>query len=236
MKRIVITGATRGLGLEFARHYAQSGDAVVATGRNPDESPALRDLKATFPNRVHTAHLDVSDVNSISAFGRLIEPLSVDILINNAGVIGPEKYKGEYGQTLETIDHGILQHLFLVNAIAPLLVTRSMIGSMSRNPNSKIFLIGTSVGISSETFPDYYGYAMSKAAAHIGFAALSKELSKLGIAVGILSPGWVRTDLGGASAPLSVEESVAGMARVIDTFSIEDGGRFFTYDGTSKVY
>ncbi|WP_044558959.1 SDR family oxidoreductase [Azospirillum sp. B4] len=236
MRRVVVTGATRGLGLEFARFYARSGDAVVATGRNPEGNAALCDLKAAFPDRVHTAHLDVTDADAVSAFGQLIESLPVDILINNAGVIGPEVYKGESGQTLETLEPRVLHDLFSANAVAPLLVTRALLPSLSRHAGSKVFVLGTSVGIAAETFPDYYGYAMSKAAVHIGFAALAKELSKRGIAVGILSPGWVRTDLGGAAAALSPDESVAGMARVIDAFGLADSGRFFAYDGTPKSY
>lgn len=232
MRRIVVSGASRGLGLEFCKRYLEGGDGVVALARNPS-APALLDLKGRHPTMLEIVSLDVTDAAAVERFGEQIAPLHVDILINNAGQIGPETYKGEDGQNLSSLSLDVVRNLFDVNAIAPLAITRALLPSLRLAVNAKTVVMGTTVGIASQTFGDYYAYRMSKAAVNIAFATLGKDLATEGIIASIVCPGWVRTDMGGENAAMSVEDSVSMMLETIDSLSLEKSGQFVDWLGNA---
>ncbi len=236
MRRVVVTGANRGLGLEFCTQFLEKGDCVVAVIRNAAAGPGLARLKELWPETLHFRTLDVTDAVEVTRFGLEMEQLPVDILINNAGQIGPEKHNGEEGQAADSLSFTVLRELFEVNALAPLRLTMALVPALLRAPQPKVFVMGSTVGVAAETFGDYYGYRMSKSAAHIAFASLAKDLRERGILVGVLCPGWVRTDLGGPNAPLSPRDSVLGMIDVIDRFSLSENGKFVSYDGRLLEY
>lgn len=236
MERVVITGAGRGIGLEFCRQFARQGFGVVAVTRNVAGHPSLQQLVAEYPETLHLKELDVTDFSAVVEFGMEISGLPVDILVNNAGQIGPESHKGEFGQTIGKLDYSVLRELFELNALAPLHMTECLVPSLSLSGRPRVFVLGSTVGCASETFGEYYGYRMSKAAAHIAFATLAKDLATRNISAAVLCPGWVRTDMGGPSASLSAEDSVRMMADVITRFSESQRGKFLSFDGRELAY
>lgn len=231
MRRIVVTGAARGLGLEFVRQFLELGDGVIAITRGTSERSALEALRAAWPNTLHTREVDVTCYSDVAEFGKQLAPLPVDILINNAGQIGPETHKGELGQSVESLDITLLERLFSVNAIAPLFFTQALIPSLRLTGTAKTFVMGSTIGVAAETFGDYYGYRMSKAAAHIAFATLAKDLARFSIKAGIICPGWVRTALGGPNAQLDPADSVRMMIQVMLDFADAQNGKFISFDG-----
>ena len=236
MERIVVTGAGRGLGLEFCRQYVRRGDAVIAVTRQVRPEPGLAELRAQWPETLHIRKLDVTDFSAVERFGAELAALPVDGLINNAGQIGPELHKGEQGQSLEHLDPAVFLRLYEVNAVAPLIFAASLLPSLQLASRPRVFVLGTTVGIANQTFGGYYAYAMSKAAAHVSYAALAKELAARDILVGIICPGWVRTDLGGPLASLEAADSVRMMIEILDGFAKEQSGQFITFDGTSLAF
>jgi len=222
--------------LEFCRQFLECGDAVVAIVRRPDSVSALQLLKEEWPETLHFNFLDVTDFEAVNAFGREMQSLAIDILINNAGQIGPETHKGEQGQNLETLDPTLIANLTSVNAIAPLVLTKALLPSLALAHKPCTFLLGSTVGVARETFGDYYAYRMSKAAGHIAFATLAKDLAKSNILAGVICPGWVKTDLGGPNASLEIDESVRQMIRVMQNFSPEQNGKFLDFSGRVLEY
>jgi NAD(P)-dependent dehydrogenase (short-subunit alcohol dehydrogenase family) len=231
MERIVVTGASRGIGLEFCRQFARRGDWVFALARHVELTSELIRLRDELPDLVHVRQLDVTDFAEAKIFAVEISTLPVDILINNAGQIGPETHRGQRGQAFGSIDYNVVRDLFEVNAVAALHLTECMLPSLKLSARARAFVLGSTVGCAAETFGDYHGYRMSKSAAHITFATLGKDLASQNISAGVICPGWVRTEMGGASAPLSAEESVRGMIQVMDSFSESNRGKFLSYDG-----
>jgi NAD(P)-dependent dehydrogenase (short-subunit alcohol dehydrogenase family) len=231
MRRIVISGVSRGLGREFCIQYLYRGEAVVGLCRSLQSCQSLIEYTHQTPQRLHLVELDVTDFDSVLAFGQQISGLPVDLLINNAGQIGPETHKGEAGQSVRDLNPDILDRLFKVNALAPLILTSALIPSLQQSAAAKAFVLGSTVGVAKETFGDYYGYRMSKSAAHIAFATLAKDLQNLGIVAAVLCPGWVKTDLGGPNAHLEPTDSVRKMIDVIETFAPALNGKFVNVDG-----
>jgi NAD(P)-dependent dehydrogenase (short-subunit alcohol dehydrogenase family) len=236
MRRIVVSGANRGIGLEFCRQLLANGDAVIAIARQVPLAPSLEELKRLWPDTFHISTFDVTDHASVREFGEQVAALPVHILINNAGQIGPETHKGEDGQNLATLDPQLLSRLFEVNAIAPLVLTRALLPSLRLTGNAKVFVLGSTVGVAKQTFGDYYGYRMSKAAAHIAFATLAKDLAEQRIMAATICPGWVKTDLGGPNASLEIDDSVRQMIAVINSFSPEQNGLFLDQAGNVLDY
>lgn len=236
MRRIVVTGASRGLGLEFCRQYLEKGEAVVGIVRPTSSRDGVGALARDFPDRFHVAELDVANPMSCADFGEQVCNLPVDILINNAGIIGPETHKGETGQNISSFDPAIARSLFETNALAPLNLTLLLLPSLRRVKEARAIVLGSTVGIVRETFGDYYSYRMSKAAAHIAFATLAKDLGNEDIIAAVVCPGWVRTDMGGGAASLSAQESVEGMIRVIDALKCADSGCFIDYSGNTIAF
>ena len=175
MERVVVTGASRGLGLEFCRQFLREGYAVVAVVRR-NAVPELETLKTIWPDRLHTRVLDVTDEAGVRQFGAEMARFPVSILVNNAGQIGPETFKGEAGQNVDTLDLALCRQLFEVNALAPLMLTLALLPSLVLSGRGRSVVMGSTVGCARETFGDYYGYRMGKASAHVAFATLGKDL------------------------------------------------------------
>jgi NAD(P)-dependent dehydrogenase (short-subunit alcohol dehydrogenase family) len=217
MPTVLITGTNRGIGFEFARQYAADGWRVHATSRSPETC-------ARIPGDVVTHHLDVCDVDSAASLRTAIEPDRLDVVINNAGVWFPEV------ETLETIDAESWDIYMRVHALGPLVVAQALMNSLTNNDSK---LVNISSRSASMTLSDSngYGYGASKAALDAITKSLAVDCEALGITVLALTPGWVRTDMGGQDANLSAEESVRGMRKVIADATLNDSGQFFAYDG-----
>lgn len=222
MTTYLITGASRGLGLEFARQLAAKGNDVLATARDPKRAEAL----AALGPKVRVLTLDVSAPASIAALGGQLEGLGVDVLINNAGVSSTSK-------SIEHLEAEELQRVLFINGIAPMLVTRAVLPALRRGMGKTIVHITSQLGsIANNTGGSTYGYRASKAALNQFNRSLANELSPQGFTSVAIHPGWVRTDMGGPSAHLSPQESVSSMLATIAKLKSTDTGAFLNYDGT----
>ena len=226
MTRYLITGANRGLGLEFVRQLLARGDAVAACCREPDAAKALRDLDASAEGRLTLHALDVTDAGSIAALPQQLTG-PVDVLINNAGVAAAEEEFGAF-------DAATMARVLQINSLAPMLVTQAVTPLLEKG-GTKPKVVCITSGLGSITNADglIYGlsYGMSKAALNMGVKKLASELKRRGIAIVALHPGWVQTDMGGSGAPLRPPESIRGMLAVIDQLTVANSGRFLTYEG-----
>lgn len=215
MPNAIITGANRGIGLELCRKLSDHGYSVLALCRHSsDELDAL-------PVSV-CAGYDVTDQAAIDAFAATVEPASIDLLINNAGIL--------HGVPLDNLDLDSMRRQFEVNALGPLRVTHSLLPAF--RPGAKIALITSRMGsIADNESGGSYGYRMSKAALNAAGVSLARDLESRGIAVAILHPGYVRTDMTGQSGLIGAEESVAGLLERIDQLTLETSGSFWHSNG-----
>jgi NAD(P)-dependent dehydrogenase (short-subunit alcohol dehydrogenase family) len=219
MSTYLVTGAGRGIGLEFIRQLRGRGDTVVATVRDVERAGALRELGA----RVEA--LAVDDPASIAALGERLAGVPIDVLINNAGI-------RDTGDGLAELRAETLQHVFAVNAVGPMLVVQALLSSLRAGSGRRIAHITSTLGsIGDNTSGGAYAYRASKAALNMLNKSLAVELDREGFVCVVLSPGWARTDMGGADAPLSVETSVRGLLAVVDGLAPGSSGRFYNHDG-----
>ena len=227
MPNYLITGANRGLGLEFVRQLLARGDSVVACCRNPDQAADLRALGETAGERFRLLTLDVADPAAIAALPGQLDDAVVDVLINNAGVAAAEEKFGQF-------DAEAMERILRINAVAPMLVTQAVAPILEKSgTNPKVVCITSGLGSITPAKDLTFGlsYGMSKAALNMGAKKLSGEMQSRGITIIVMHPGWVQTDMGGSSAPLKPERSISGMLKVIDGLTEADNGRFLTYSG-----
>ena len=222
-RTVLITGANRGLGLEFARQYAADGWTVIGTARKPASAEELAALD------VEVLQLDVADRDSIAAFADALDGRSIDLLINNAGIFPrvseiANVNADDYLQTLT------------VNTLGPVLITQALMPNLRSGEMKQIVNITSGLASIENNSGGYYGYRESKAALNMFTSILAAELGPEGFTCLTLHPGWVRTDMGGANANLSPEESVTSMRAVIGGMTTEDNGRYFGYDGTEVAW
>lgn len=215
MPTVLITGANRGLGLEFARQYSADDYEVIATVR--DSSPELDALG------IRIEKLDMADLDAVAAFGKRIDTL--DLLIANAGTYGPRSVESAKDGSgwLET---------FAINTVAPFLLSQSVLPQVTRS-KGKLIGISTKMGsIADNSSGGFIAYRSSKAALNAAWRSLAIDVRSRGVVAAVLHPGWVQTRMGGPSAPIEPGESVSGMRRVIDGLGPDQSGRFFAYDGS----
>lgn len=233
-RRVLITGAGRGLGLEFTRRYLERGDRVFATCREPARARDLAALAGAHGDRLTVVALDVADPGSIRAAHAAVRrrTRALDLLINNAGVYS-RRGSEDPTERIGTLTFDDALHVLRTNAVAPLMVTQQCLGLLDAGRRPRVVAISSEYGSVSENtggFPYYY--AASKAALNMLMRSLAAEARRRGIVAAILDPGWVRTDMGGPEAPLTPARSVAGMMTVIDGLTARDSGRFYTWEGT----
>ncbi|MBB5207743.1 SDR family oxidoreductase [Chiayiivirga flava] len=227
MQRILITGANRGLGLEFATQLLARGAHVVATCRDPAKANALNHLAAAHPGRLHVLPLDVSQPATIDELVRETALVfdGLDTLINNAGVLVP-------GERFGSLDVQTMEHTFRVNAVGPVLVTQACADLLRRGTTPKVANVSSQLG--SIGHCGSFGtpsYSISKAALNMGMVQLAHALEPDGIPVLLLHPGWARTDMGGPNAQVDPAVAVAGMLREIDALTLKTSGRFRDWQG-----
>ena len=227
MKNILITGASRGLGLGLVKKYLENNEKVFCTTRNILKSKELVLLKEKHINNLKICELDLLDKDSPNILSNFLVNKPIDLFINNAGVIG------QSAQHFKSISLNPWIEVLKVNLIAPLLITQSIIKNIEKSSEKKIYILSSKVGsIEDNKSGGMYVYRSSKTALNQIVKSLSIDLKPLGIAVISLHPGWVRTEMGGPNALISVEESVNGMFGVISNTNIRNSGQFINYDGT----
>lgn len=218
MPTILITGAGRGIGLEFARQYAAAGWRVLGTVRDPLAGRPLSDAGG----EVYVA--DVADPASIARLKGALAGVELDVVLNNAGIYGQD-------QSFGSVDADAFMAVMRTNALAPLKVAEAFADQLI---GRKVIATITSLmgSIAENSSGNFYAYRASKAAANMVMKTLALDLGPRGVTAIALSPGWVRTDMGGAEAPLSPAEAVSGMRAVLDKVSLNDSGKFFHFDGS----
>jgi NAD(P)-dependent dehydrogenase (short-subunit alcohol dehydrogenase family) len=230
-RNALVTGANRGLGLEFTRQLLARGDRVVATCRHPGKAAALNALAGEYPGRLHVLPLDVSDPKSIAGLVRELplldagegEGARLELLVNCAGVL-------HSGERFGSVAAATLEDSFRTNAMGPLLLTQALAprladGARVANLSS---VLGSIASVARFGTPSYN---LSKAAQNMATALLAQALQPRGIVVLALHPGWARTDMGGDNATVPVPDAVAGLLRVIDRATARDSGSFHDWRG-----
>lgn len=216
---VLITGANRGLGLEFAQQYAAAGWDVIGTARRPEAATELNALD------VRVLQLDVTDQASVARLAQDLGDLQIDLLINNAGVL--PRTGGISNLNLDDFTRALA-----VNTVGPVRVTQAVLPNLRRGDGKTIIHITSGLGsIGDNTSGGFYGYRESKAALNMFNRSLAAELRSDGFTCVVLHPGWVQTDMGGRNATLTPKESVTGMRSVIAGLSLADTGTFWNYAG-----
>lgn len=228
MPGILITGSNRGLGLEWTQQYGRDGWRVYATCRNPEAAEELQQLAAQHGN-VSIHPLDVTDHDQIIKLAGELHDHSIDLLINNAGVYFEKFVNDNIGH----IDYRHWEETFRVNSLGAMRVSEAFTPQLQRSKTRLVVAITSHMGSIAEIgSAGSYAYRSSKAALNAAMKGLSVELQRHRIGVLLLHPGWVKTRMGGPGALLTTQESVAGMRRLIEQFTLKQTGHFFRYDGS----
>lgn len=239
MRTALVTGTSRGIGLEYVRQLLARGDRVVATARRPSDA-LLRLHAAASPGRCLVHTLDVSDDLQIRDLRERLgaELPSLDLLINNAGIYSIRAAAWNPTTTsFEALAPDDLVGVFTVNTVGPLMMARHFADLLERGTRPAIINLSSLLGsVGAKTSGADYAYCASKAALNIATRALAVDLRPRGIIALAMTPGWVRTDMGGSEAALSVEESVRGQLGVIDRLAPSDAGRFVDQDGVDQPW
>jgi len=226
MSTVLITGANRGLGLEFAREYAAEGWTVFAACRKPDEAEELNRLVKESGTRTSIVAMDVTDNDSVREASTELKDAAIDVLINNAGIGGPR------GQTTGNVDFEAWRHVLDVNTLGPLRVLEAFTEQLARSERKLVVTISSGMAsIRDNTFGGSIPYRSSKAAVNMVMRSAAIDLAPRGITCVLLSPGWVKTDMGGPGARLAPAESVGAMRKLIAKLGPSDSGKFLHYDG-----
>lgn len=224
MPCVLITGANRGLGLEFARQYQTDGWHVVACCRSAEQATALNGLG------VRVESLEVADAASLSALAQRLDGLPIDLVINNAGIYGAHDH-----QAFGSVDGASFLQAQQINAFGPLAVTQTLLpnlrAAVTASGLARVGIVSSRMGSIAEAPGGNYIYRASKAAVNMVGASLAHDLKAEKIAVTLLHPGWVRTDMGGPDGQLDAPESVSGMRAVLANSSLERSGLFIDYLG-----
>lgn len=245
-KTVLVTGSNRGIGLEFVNQYAAAGWDVIATSRTPDDDADLRELAATQSN-ITVELMDVTNLEQITALARRYDGTAIDLLINNAGMIG-----GWYEQKWGALDRDLFEDMMAVNVFGPMKVTEAFADHVASSTDKKIVVISSQNGSLAKARGQgraYYG--ISKAAVNMAMRGRALHLKDQGVIVGILHPGGVNTrmlrqgfgltkeeaeatdthDFG--FTPMTPEQSVTQMIKTIESLTIERSGDFLRYDGAT---
>jgi NAD(P)-dependent dehydrogenase (short-subunit alcohol dehydrogenase family) len=220
MPTALITGANRGIGLEFVRQYAGDGWRVHACCRTPGKAREL----ASVAGDIAVHRLDVRSTDQLRLLKEALGREPIDVLINNAGIMGAEAAIGR-------IDEDEWLEAYRVNAIAPLRIADALAASVARSETRVMAFITSGLASLAQADDGSLVYRMSKAALNMGVRVLAASLAPRGITCVVLAPGWVKTDMGGASAPVDPRTSIRGMRRLIDGLTRADTGGYYDYRG-----
>jgi len=221
MTRVLITGASRGIGAELARQYAADGDEVIACVRDPDAAPGIEDVR----DSVSVVRMDTGDPGSIAAAAETIGEGPVDILINNAGAVGGMR------QSVDDLDLEEWHRSLDINTIGPLLIARAFKANLAASGDGKLMNVTSQLAASTWPMGGMYIYSSTKAALSKVDQALAIDWQEDPVTVALMHPGWVKTDMGGPHAAITPEESASGIRAVIAGLTKADSGKFYKWDG-----
>ncbi|WP_028771088.1 SDR family oxidoreductase [Silanimonas lenta] len=226
-RHCLVTGASRGLGLEFTRQLLARGERVVAACRRPAGHPALTRLAAEYPGHLHVLPLELTEARSRAELLREVEAIwgRIDLLLNNAGMLVS-------GERFGSLEANAFRQSFETNALAPLLLAEAALPLLERGASPCVAWLSSQLGSIARTEAFYTpSYAVSKAALNMAAKLAAVPLGERGVRSVLLHPGWVRTDMGGPAAPLEAPEAVAGMLKVIDALPAGARAPFLDYRG-----
>ena len=236
MPTVLVTGANRGLGLEWVRQYGAADWHVIACARRPGDATELQALAAKHSRRIEIHALDVTDFAAIGALAQQLRDRSIDVLINNAGTMGAQNFAsgglsaGKFGAS----DFDAWSRVFRINTLAPMRMAEAFVEHVARSEQKKIVSISSIVGsIAKNSIGGLYAYRSSKAALNAIMHSMGIDLAReQSICAVAMHPGWARTDMGGERADIDAMTSVSGMRKVIAGLTIEQSGSFLMYDGS----
>ena len=234
MATVLVTGAGRGLGLEFVRQYAADGWTVLATARDPGTSAELERLTTAAAGRIRVFALELSDHAAIDALAAELASTPIDVLINNAGTMGAQNFAGQglQAQRFGKSNFEDWAHTFAVNTLAPMKMAEAFVEQVAASEQKKIVTLSSVIAsMASNNIGGLYAYRSTKAGINAIMRSMALDLARRGIICAPLHPGWAATDMGGANAPVRPQHSVAGLRQVIAGLSKEKSGRFWQYDG-----
>jgi NAD(P)-dependent dehydrogenase (short-subunit alcohol dehydrogenase family) len=226
MPTVLVTGANRGLGLEFIKQYSQAGWNVLGTCRDLTSAVEASNLADVAPN-IELYPLEVTDAESIAALADTLAGRAIDLLILNAGVMPPT------AQTLGDLEAEAFLHAMNVNVVAPVMMIQAFRPHVVSSDRKTIVGMSSILGsIAGNTDGGLYSYRASKAALNAVVRSAANDLRRDGVTVIAMHPGWVQTDMGGENATITTAVSISGMRKVIEGLSSSDSGRFLVYDGS----
>jgi NAD(P)-dependent dehydrogenase (short-subunit alcohol dehydrogenase family) len=231
MPSTLITGANRGLGLEFARQYLADGWQVYAACRDPNSAPELRRLAEASGHKLRILALDVTDPASIKAAALELDGQAIDLLLNNAGIGGAR------GQTIGNIDYDAWAKVLDANTMGPMRVSEAFVDHVARSDRKLIVTLTSGMGsLADNTSGGSIAYRSSKAAVNMVMRSLAIDLAPRGITCVVVNPGWVQTDMGGTHGTLTPAQSVTKLRSLIKTLGPAQSGKFFNYNGREYAW
>jgi len=226
MKTVLITGANRGIGLEHTRSFVARGIRVFAVARSPSQADELNVLATRHADKITVLGYDAADPASPALLKAAVGDTPIDLLLANAGVGSGDR------ESFGSVDVEDALQLIRINSIAPLKLAEALAENVARSDRKLMAFQSSQLGsIGNNNSGGRYGYRISKAALNMVAKGIASDLGSRGVIAVALHPGWVKTRMGGASAPVPVEQSVAGQQRLFDRLTMADSGHFFNYDG-----
>jgi len=225
MASVLITGANRGIGLELVKVYAAAGKKVIACCRDPSSAVELHETGSRHD--VEVQQLRVTDGESVAALTERLAGTPIDILINNAGTLGPPDEE----QSATAMDFDGWAETLAVNTMAPVRMMQALMANLELGAERKIVSITSQLGAISLDLTYVYAYSSSRAALNKFMRLAAIDLRKKGLVIGLIHPGWVRTAMGGPGADISAAESAQGIFNVVEKMTLENSGSFWKCNG-----
>ena len=231
-KNYLVTGANRGLGLEFTKQILNGGHAVYAACRNINDIDELQSLSDEYQENLIVVKLDINNHDSILELNNQLQDIAIDVMINNAGTIGPLPYfENTYKQHFGTIDYDVWSDVFKTNLFGPVKMAETFLEQIKKGHDKKMIFISSVVGSIADDQQKAFAYATSKTALNKSIALLADILKDEEIKVLAMCPGYVKTRMNGGGANLEPQESIEGMLKQIDDLDTESSGTFLRYNG-----
>ena len=233
-KNYLVTGANRGLGLEFTKQILQEGHNVYATCRNTNDIDDLNEYSGKYKDSLIILKLDINDHDSILKLNKKLKNVPIDVMINNAGIIGPLPYfENTFKQHYGTIDYDVWADVFKTNLFGPVKMAETFLDQIEKGQDKKMVFISSVVGSIADDHQKAFAYATSKTALNKSVALMADILKEREVKVLAMCPGYVKTRMNGGGANLEPEESIKGMLKQIEKLDLESSGRFVRYNGES---
>lgn len=238
MSTVLITGSSRGIGLEFVKQYAADGASVIATCRSPEGAKNLQAIAKDFGGTVNIEQLDVTDADSVSALAEKFRGRPIDILINNAGVPGPREPNREnlYQQLFGSLNYEAWLDVLNANTLGPLRVAEAFVENVAASEEKKIVTLSSTMGSIVEANAPAFIYCTSKTALNKAIVLMAGVLKERGVIAAAFCPGHVKTELGGQDATIEPEDSVAGLRNLFSNLTMEDAGTYTRYNGETIAW